>query len=93
MAVDQNGEPIEGATLQIGPNSVFTNSEGKFFIRLKKSRPVQLRVQLNDFLVPGLFRVVSSPRNITPVKEGQDGECVIVLHRLRDNLLAHTKLI
>jgi hypothetical protein len=93
VVVDQNGKPIEGASLRIGRDSIFTNSEGKFFMRTKKSRPVQLRVLLKDFLVPGHFRIMLFPRTVTPVKEGQEVECVIVLQRLRDNLVAHTKPI
>lgn len=86
--VNEKGEPIEGAALRIGRDSVFTNSEGKFFLRRKTSRPRPLQVRLNDFLVPGKYEVVSCPRTVTPVKDGQEKESVIVVRRVRIHLVA-----
>jgi len=63
---DEAGNAINGAALRVGRDLVFTNVEGKFFVRKKKDRPVTLDVALEEFLIPGVFEVVDCPRTAVP---------------------------
>jgi len=52
---------VEGAAVRIGKVECFTDSQGKFFVRLKHNRTELLAVIFEDFTAPGHWRVVSAP--------------------------------
>ncbi len=62
---DMNGEPVEGACLQIGNHVVFTNDAGEFSIRESKARPQKLEV-LIDKCLTGVWKVVHAPAEALP---------------------------
>lgn len=80
---DENGHAIAGAALQIRGEDVFTDSAGRFFLRVRKSGPHPLTVNFDHFLVPGSYEVVSAPSEVSGVREGEDAEEIrVVLRRL-----------
>ena len=76
---DQTGKPIEGAAIRIGQQLVFTNADGKFFVRLKKAGSLPLEVVLTEFLNPALFHLVSTlpAVNVSPEAVAPDVEIVL----------------
>jgi hypothetical protein len=84
--VDESGQPIDGAALEIGGDMVYTDSQGRFFRRCGSEKSLPLRVVLDDFLVPGAFAVATAPTTLSPAVEGRATEQIIVLRRLRSGL-------
>ena len=80
--VDEDGRPVEGAAMEIGGAAVFTDSRGHFFHRLSGTRPVPLRILLDDFLTPGQFAVVSAPTTATPRMERESTPVRVVVRRV-----------
>lgn len=80
--VDTTGAPIEGAALEVGGDVVYTDSQGRFFVRRPTGRLLRLRVVLDDFLVPGTFEVVTAPAELRPTREARGTPTVIVLRRV-----------
>jgi hypothetical protein len=80
--VDDAGTPIDGATIEIGGSTVFTDSRGRFFVRTSSSRDAAIRVLLDDFLAPGRFEVVSAPATAKPRVERESTPFRIVVRRL-----------
>lgn len=79
--VDEDGQPVEGASLEVGNERVYTDSRGRFFLRQGAAKALPLRVVLDDFLMPGEFDVVDAPVEVTPAREGSAREVTIVLRR------------
>ncbi len=64
--VDGNGQPVEGAALLIGgKQTIFTDSEGQFFIRVKHNKSVTVQVLTEQFAT-GQWSVVGQPDTVTP---------------------------
>jgi hypothetical protein len=80
--VDTTGAPIEGAALDVAGDVVYTDSQGRFFVRKPTGRLLPLRVVLDDFLVPGTFEVVTAPAELRPTREPRGVPAVIVLRRV-----------
>jgi len=80
--VDESGTPIDGAAIQIGGSTVFTDSRGRFFVRLSGTRPVAVRVLLDEFLATGRFEVVAAPASATPRAERQSAPIRLVVRRV-----------
>jgi hypothetical protein len=64
--VNENGEPVEGAAVQIGKTIAYSNSQGTFSIHGKKSDPLPMAVLPAIFATPGDWIVVSAPVSISP---------------------------
>ncbi len=80
--VDEKQEPVNGAALRIGKELVFTDVEGKFFVRVKKARGYAVKVAVQEFIAPGYFEVVTAPAEVQAVAEDSEGEVTIVVRRV-----------
>lgn len=81
--VDERGEAIAGVALRIGPDMVFSDSHGEFFVREKKRRPIRIEVVLKDFTTPGNFGINSCPPTALPTSSDSRPVVYIVLNRRR----------
>lgn len=81
MVRDEEGNPIEGAALDLGGQVVFTNSGGEFFLRAKHPERHPVKVLMTEFLLPGQWEIVSAPSEVTAVDEKRGGSVGIVLRR------------
>lgn len=70
---DETGQPVAGAAVRIDRDTVFSDSNGEFFLRRKKARPCRIEVMLQEFVIPGRFEVVSSPLVVEPSPGNLDG--------------------
>jgi hypothetical protein len=65
--VDEYGQPVEGAAIQLkGGAVVYSDSQGKFFARVKHDKPSTFVVLVDEFAVPGRWAVTTSPANAMP---------------------------
>jgi len=64
---DERGQPVEGAAIQLaGGAVVYSDSQGKFFTRVKHNRAIVLSVLVNEFAVPGHWAVTTCPVDVQP---------------------------
>jgi hypothetical protein len=80
--VDESGVPVDGAAVQVGGATVFTDSRGRFFVRLSSNHPTPVRVLVDDFLTTGRFETVSVPPRVNPVVERESVPLKIVVRRV-----------
>jgi hypothetical protein len=78
--VDTTGAPIYGAAIGIGDNTLFTDSDGTFFMREPRPRSYPFKVLLDQFLDGHNYRVVSQPMQITTVRT-EDQHFLIIVAR------------
>lgn len=79
---DPNGQPIEGAALQIGTELAVTDSEGNFMVRLKRAGQLNFKVDFDDFTAPGKYVIVQAPNTVKAAHEDSAEEYSVVLKRL-----------
>jgi hypothetical protein len=82
VVVDETGSPIEGAALELGGQTVLTNSRGEFFVRVDQRKWQELRVLFDQFLAAGPFGPSDVPEAIQPGDEDSALPVRIVLRRV-----------
>ncbi len=80
--VDAQEQPLEGAAVMIGNELAFTNSQGGFYLRLRRPQAVPFAVAFNEFVVPGRYEIVSAPHRVSPAVDGEEQDYTIVVRRL-----------
>jgi len=80
--VDAGGEPVDGATLLIGTELAYTDSNGEFSARFKQSREMKFQVLVQEFTAPGWFEVLSAPPTVQAVGEANAVPYKIVVRRV-----------
>jgi len=83
--VDESGVAVEGAAIDVGGSTVFTDSQGRFFVRRSSKRAAAVRVLVDEFLAAGQFEVVSTPATVTPRVERESTPVRIVVRRIPSN--------
>ena len=78
---DDEGNPVEGAALDIGGQLVFTTSSGEFFLRIGRPSSAPLTVLTAEFLLPGQWEVVSAPAEAQAGPENGARGIEIILRR------------
>lgn len=79
---DAEGEPFEGAALQIGDELAFSNSQGNFDLRVRKAGTLPFTVALEEFTAPGHYEVVSAPASVRSVLDGKEQDYAVIVRRL-----------
>jgi hypothetical protein len=80
--VDDSGAPVDGAAIAIGNTTVFSDSRGRFFLRLSSSRVVPVRVAVEEFIADGQYEMVSAPSSAMPKRESDSAPIRVVVRRL-----------
>jgi len=80
--IDEEGHPIAGAALMLDQLVVYTNEDGLFYVRERKSRPHQLKILVDQFLSGGVYRVVSAPAVASSSYEENKSETVVIVQRV-----------
>ena len=84
---DDQGNPVEGAAVQLNSEVVYTNSTGELFLRSKHPQPYAIKVVLEEFLLPGEWEVLSAPEKVTAAEERTAAPITIILRRPRSAYL------
>ena len=74
-------EQSEGSLFGLN-DLAFTNSQGGFYLRLRRAQAVPFAVALGEFVVPGRYEVVSAPNQVLPAADGEEQGYEIVVRRL-----------
>jgi hypothetical protein len=82
IVVDEHARPVRGAALEIDGQSVFTDSQGFFLLRVKKRKPYPLEVLTDQFMFPGQYEVVSAPASVQAGLDETAKSYEIVLKRV-----------
>ena len=80
--MDVKGQPVEGAALLIGTVPIFTDSDGRFFLRERGTRTHSLQVLPDKFLNGGNYEVESAPATVQATKNAAEPETLIIVKRL-----------
>jgi outer membrane protein OmpA-like peptidoglycan-associated protein len=79
---DEAGEPVEGAAVSLNAEMAFTNSRGEFFVRARRPQRYDLRVPLEEFLLPGQWEIVAAPGEAVAEPEDRARGVEIILRRV-----------
>jgi hypothetical protein len=79
IVVDETGNPIDGAAVDLGGELAMTNSRGEFFLRTKNARATPLKLSFDEFIAVGQFELVSAPSTVMPAEEERASVVRIVL--------------
>jgi hypothetical protein len=79
--IDSSGSPIYGAAIALGPNLLFTDSDGSFLLRDTKPHTYSFKLLIDEFLDGHNYRVVSQPQQVTGTKN-EDQHLLIVVSRI-----------
>jgi len=73
-----DGEPIEGAAVQVAKTLLYTDSRGEFSLRTNRLRAYAIEVLPAEFTAPGRWHIVSAPEQALSLPEGSDGQIKII---------------
>ncbi|HEV8454161.1 MAG TPA: carboxypeptidase-like regulatory domain-containing protein, partial [Gemmatimonadales bacterium] len=76
---DTAGNPVEGAALDFSGELVFTNSSGEFLLRVRRPSRYALTILPAEFLLPGVWEVLSAPDEVTASAEARAVPLEIIL--------------
>jgi hypothetical protein len=80
--VDPSGQPVAGAAVLVGKTLAFSDSSGKFLVRVKSPGELPLQVSLDDFTAPGTFALVSAPPKVRAAREDAAQEYEVIVKRV-----------
>ncbi|MBZ5641516.1 MAG: carboxypeptidase-like regulatory domain-containing protein [Acidobacteriia bacterium] len=80
--MDPSGQPVAGAAILVGKTLAFSDSSGKFLVRMKSPGEQPLQVSLDDFTAPGAFAVVSAPPKVRVAREDSAQEYEVIVKRV-----------
>jgi hypothetical protein len=76
---DDQGVPVEGAALHIGREIAYTDSSGRFQVRVSKHGPYAISVVPDEFLTNVVYEVVSAPAQVRAELDSAAGDVEIVV--------------
>lgn len=79
---DESGNPVEGAAVDLSGEMAFTNSQGEFFVRVRRPTRYRLEMQLREFLFSGRWEVVTAPSEAVGEPEDRAHGVEIILRRV-----------
>lgn len=79
--LDDAGQPVEGAAVAFNGQTAFTNSKGELMLRTRHPEHFHPEVLLDQFLLPGHWRVVSVPEEVVAQPEQRATMIDIMLER------------
>jgi hypothetical protein len=81
-ALDTEGHPVPGAALMVDALLVYTDDDGWFYLRERKSRTHQFKVLGDRFLNGGVYRVISAPTTTKSSALHDEPETLVVVQRV-----------
>ncbi len=82
IVVNVAGEPLEGAAIHVGGKVAYSDSDGRFMVRMDKTGPYAVEVALDEFMAAGNWEVVESPATAAAQTEADVTPIRIVLKRV-----------
>ena len=82
IVVDVNDQPIEGAAIHVDGKVAYSDSDGRFMMRLNKTGPHAVVVAMDEFTTAGVWEVVEAPSSTMAQSEDEVTPIRIVLRRV-----------
>lgn len=82
QVVDTRGEPIDGAALMLDSLAIYSDSQGKFFVRERKPHTHQFRVLTGEFLNGGNYKVIAAPAQVRSSPQVELPGVLVVVQRI-----------
>src|SRR6266498_2107048 len=82
VVVDDQGAPVEGAALHIGRQLAYTDSSGRFLLRLSKRASFPFSIAPEEFITNGVYQVVSAPSEVHSESEDGATDVQVVVRRV-----------
>jgi len=79
---DDQGNPVEGATLHIGKEVTYSDSTGAFLVRMRKHGPFPLSIVPDEFITNGLYEAVSVPSTVRADTDDAAAKVEVVIRRV-----------
>jgi hypothetical protein len=86
--VDEAGKGVWGIALQVGPEVVYSDTQGEFFLHVKNPRPVPLAVVAESSLQSAWWKLQNAPPTVHGTPEGDSGQPVVVEVQMRRTMAA-----
>lgn len=80
---DEEGNPVEGAAVDVEGEVAYTNRSGEFFVRVQRPRAYRLGVLTDEFLTFERYEVVSLPETAEAARAADAVPAIIVVRRQR----------
>ncbi|HEY7617074.1 MAG TPA: hypothetical protein VH744_09745, partial [Terriglobales bacterium] len=84
---DEGGRPVSGAALRLDGDIVYTDDSGRFLYRVRKHKKLAFEVAVDEFLVPGVYQVISAPATVDTNPQDKAPDIEIVVRRVRSATL------
>jgi hypothetical protein len=82
LVLDDQGSPVEGAALHIGRQIAYTDSSGRFLLRISKRGSFPFSIAPEEFIANGLYQVVSAPSEVHSESEDNARDVEVVVRRV-----------
>ena len=82
IVTDDQGAPVEGAALHIGRQVAYTDSSGRFMLRLSKRASFPFSLAPDEFMTNGVYQVVSAPSEVHSESEENAADVQVVVRRV-----------
>jgi hypothetical protein len=69
IVVKEDGSPVEGAAVKVGKETVYTDRNGHWELRHRKKISATICIDLDDFITPGTWKLVSQTDSQIVVKK------------------------
>ena len=86
--VDDQGRPVEGAVVRVGEQRLYTDSDGFFQFRERRSTTHALQVLTEEFSAVGAYSIVSAPQSVRSERSAASTPVRIVVARVSETQVA-----
>jgi hypothetical protein len=81
--VDEAGQGVWGIAVQLGPEVVYSDTQGEFFVHVKNAKPMPLAVAADASLQTSWWKLQSAPSIVQGRPEGTVGDPLLVVVQTR----------
>ncbi len=67
--LNEKKQPVRGAAVSVGTQTVYSDSDGRFMVRMQKKVPMAIVLRPAEFLTPLHYKALSEPVTVMPEEE------------------------
>src|SRR5881394_1042021 len=82
VVADDQGSPVEGVALHIGRRVAYTDSSGRFLLRLSKRASFPFSIAPEEFVTNGVYQVLCAPSEVHSESEDGATDVQVVVRRV-----------
>jgi hypothetical protein len=81
--IDEAGQGVWGIAVQVGPEMVYSDTQGEFFLHVKNNKPTPIAVAADASLQSSWWKLQSAPAVAQGRPEGTPGDPLLVVVQTR----------